>query len=218
VLDGRRITGVRAWCAAVRCLSARVRGEVILAAGAVGSPLILQRSGIGDAEALNRLGIEPCAITCLGVGANLQDHLQIRPVYKVSGVRTLNTDYANLARRLGMGVDYAAAAIRASDHGPLAAGDVLPLGPRTRRRPTCSFTSSRSASTSGAMACTGSAPSPPASAICARPAEGRGRGCRDPAWPTVPLIDPRYLTTPEDRRTSPSPPCAGRGGSWPSRP
>jgi choline dehydrogenase-like flavoprotein len=42
-----------------------------------------------------------------GVGANLQDHLQIRPVFKVSGVRTLNTDYANLLRRAGMGLEYA---------------------------------------------------------------------------------------------------------------
>jgi choline dehydrogenase len=103
--NGRRITGLRAWRGG-QVLSARVRGEVILAAGAVGSPVILQRSGVGDAEALKRVGIEP-RHHLPGVGANLQDHLQIRPVYKVSGVRTLNTDYANLFRRLGMGVDYA---------------------------------------------------------------------------------------------------------------
>lgn len=103
--DGRRVTGLQARRGG-QPLTARAKGEVILAAGAVGSPVILQRSGVGDSEALKRVGVEP-RHHLPGVGANLQDHLQIRPVYKVSGVRTLNTDYANLARRLGMGVDYA---------------------------------------------------------------------------------------------------------------
>ncbi len=89
-----------------RTVTARARGEVVLAAGAIGSPAILQRSGIGDPARLTAAGI---AVThaAPGVGANLQDHLQIRPVFKVSGVRTLNTDYANLIRRGMMGVDYA---------------------------------------------------------------------------------------------------------------
>lgn len=85
--------------------SARVRGEIILSAGAVASPAILERSGIGDAARLQAMGI-PVARHLPGVGENLQDHLQIRPVYKVHGVRTLNTDYANLFRRGMMGVDY----------------------------------------------------------------------------------------------------------------
>ena len=104
VLDGRRVVGVRA-ARGGQVLTARVAGEAILAAGAVGSPLILQRSGVGDAEALKQAGVV-VQHDLPGVGANLQDHLQIRPIYKVSGVRTLNTDYANLARRFGMGVDY----------------------------------------------------------------------------------------------------------------
>lgn len=103
--DGKRVIGLRARRGG-QALSARAKGEVILAAGAIGSPVILQRSGVGDAEVLNRIGVAP-RHHLPGVGANLQDHLQIRPVYKVSGVRTLNTDYANLARRLGMGLDYA---------------------------------------------------------------------------------------------------------------
>ncbi len=85
---------------------AAVTGEVVLSAGAVGSPPILERSGIGDGERLRDLGIA-VAHHAPGVGANLQDHLQIRPVYKVTGVRSLNTDYANLARRAWMGIDYA---------------------------------------------------------------------------------------------------------------
>lgn len=103
--DGKRVIGLRARRGG-QALSARAKGEVILAAGAIGSPVILQRSGVGDAEGLKRVGVVP-RHHLPGVGANLQDHLQIRPIYKVRGVRTLNTDYANLARRLGMGLDYA---------------------------------------------------------------------------------------------------------------
>lgn len=88
-----------------RTFRAGVTGEVVLAAGAVGSPVILERSGIGDGERLSALGI-PVVRHAPGVGENMQDHLQIRPVYKVSGVRTLNTDYRNLARRAWMGIAY----------------------------------------------------------------------------------------------------------------
>lgn len=104
LLDGKRILGL-CGLRAGQAVSARVSGELILAAGAIGSPVILQRSGIGPGEALTQAGV---AVThdLPGVGANLQDHLQIRPVFKVRGVRTLNTDYANLIRRVGMGLDY----------------------------------------------------------------------------------------------------------------
>lgn len=68
--------------------------------------MILERSGIGDAGRLRRLGIET-VVDLPGVGENLQDHLQIRPIYKVTGIRTLNDTYANLFRRAMMGVDYA---------------------------------------------------------------------------------------------------------------
>ena len=84
---------------------ATAAGEVVLSAGAINSPAILERSGIGDAARLGGLGI--ASVHHLpGVGENLQDHLQIRPVYKVSGVRSLNTDYYNLLRRAWMGVEY----------------------------------------------------------------------------------------------------------------
>ncbi|MCO5084602.1 MAG: GMC family oxidoreductase N-terminal domain-containing protein [Rhizobiaceae bacterium] len=81
-------------------------GEIVLSSGTVASPLILERSGIGDPAILKAHGIEP-VVESRGVGKNLQDHLQIRPVYKVSGIRTLNGDYGNLFRRAMMGVDYA---------------------------------------------------------------------------------------------------------------
>ena len=85
---------------------AQARGEVVLAAGAVASPKLLELSGIGDAARLRDLGIAPLR-HAPGVGENLQDHLQIRPVYKVTGVPTLNSRYKNLFKRALMGVEYA---------------------------------------------------------------------------------------------------------------
>jgi choline dehydrogenase len=81
-------------------------GEMILSAGAVGSPQILQLSGIGDAGALSALGITPVA-DLKGVGANLQDHLQIRAVFKVKGVKTLNTLASSLWGKAMIGIEYA---------------------------------------------------------------------------------------------------------------
>jgi len=77
----------------------------VLSAGAVASPGILERSGIGDGARLSAHGIETL-VHSPGVGENLQDHLQIRPIYKVTGITTLNDMYANLFRRAMMGVDY----------------------------------------------------------------------------------------------------------------
>ncbi|GAB4037158.1 MAG: GMC family oxidoreductase N-terminal domain-containing protein [Rubrivivax sp.] len=68
----------------------RAARELVLAAGAVHTPVLLQRSGIGPAPLLQRLGI-PVLHALPGVGENLQDHLQIRAVFAVDGVRTLNT-------------------------------------------------------------------------------------------------------------------------------
>ncbi|RJF85815.1 GMC family oxidoreductase [Sphingomonas cavernae] len=103
--DGKRATGLIFRRDNER-FEAHVRGEVILATGAVGSPKILQLSGVGDPEALRRFDV-PVIHELRGVGGNLQDHLQIRPVFKVSGVPTLNTQYANLFRRAGMALEYA---------------------------------------------------------------------------------------------------------------
>ena len=85
---------------------ARCRGEVILAAGAINSPKLLNLSGVGRPDCLKSLGISPLH-ALPGVGANLQDHLQQRAIYKVSGTRTLNETYHSLPRRAWMGIDYA---------------------------------------------------------------------------------------------------------------
>lgn len=86
--------------------TATARGEVILCAGAIGSPHLLQRSGIGPGAWLTAAGVTPL-LDRMGVGRNLQDHLQQRAIYRVAGVRTLNETYWNLAQRAWMGIDYA---------------------------------------------------------------------------------------------------------------
>jgi choline dehydrogenase len=90
-------------------VEARVRsgGEVLLAAGAIGSPQILQLSGIGPGALLQRHGIG-VALDRPGVGANLQDHLQIRAVFAVDGTRTLNTRAASWWGKALIGLEYAA--------------------------------------------------------------------------------------------------------------
>jgi choline dehydrogenase len=84
----------------------RASSEVLLCAGAIGSVQILQLSGIGAAKSLHAVGVEP-RHELPGVGANLQDHLQIRAVFKVSGTRTLNTRAATLWGKAGIAAEYA---------------------------------------------------------------------------------------------------------------
>ena len=101
VFDGRRAVGVR-WRQGGQERLARCRGEVILAAGAIGSPQIMLLSGVGPAQQLSEHGI-PVVLDRPGVGANLQDHLQLRLIYKVDGITTLNEQYHSplgLARML----------------------------------------------------------------------------------------------------------------------
>ncbi|MCA1335038.1 GMC family oxidoreductase [Pseudooceanicola marinus] len=87
-------------------VTARARREVVLAAGAVNSPALLQLSGLGPAELLRRHGIEVLR-DMPGVGENLQDHLQIRAVYKVAGTKTLNALTASLFGKAAIGLEYA---------------------------------------------------------------------------------------------------------------
>lgn len=82
------------------------RGEVILSAGAIGSPQILQLSGIGPAGLLKGFGIE-VEHDLPGVGENLQDHLQIRAVFKVGNAKTLNTLANSVFGKAMIGLEYA---------------------------------------------------------------------------------------------------------------
>jgi choline dehydrogenase len=83
----------------------KAAGEVILSAGAIGTPHILQLSGIGPARLLQKYGI-PVLKDVPAVGGNLQDHLQIRAVFKVQGVKTLNTLANNLWGKTKIGLEY----------------------------------------------------------------------------------------------------------------
>lgn len=112
----QRLTFKRDAEGVLRCSGARVdrkgktfdvtaRRETVLSAGAVNSPLILQLSGIGPAKLLREHGIE--VLRNAPVGENLQDHLQIRAVYKVNGTRTLNTLANTLFGKAKIGAEYA---------------------------------------------------------------------------------------------------------------
>jgi choline dehydrogenase len=88
VLDGRRAVGVE-FSRGGRTERAEARAEVILSAGAIGSPHLLQLSGIGDPQHLGRIGV-PVAHALPGVGKNLQDHFLARVTCEVRGIPTLN--------------------------------------------------------------------------------------------------------------------------------
>ncbi|MGF6655155.1 choline dehydrogenase [Paraburkholderia youngii] len=105
VFDGRRCTGVEYRGAEVDYV-AKARCEVILSAGAVNSPQLLELSGVGNGARLQNLGIE-IVQDLRGVGENLQDHLQLRMAFQVQGVRTLNTMSAHWWGKLMIGMQYA---------------------------------------------------------------------------------------------------------------
>ncbi len=105
MFEGRRAAGVR-WRRGGEVRSARCRGEVILAAGSIGSVQLMLLSGIGPAQHLREHGI-PVVADRPGVGANLQDHLQLRLIYKVDGITTLNERYHSPFGRARMLAEYA---------------------------------------------------------------------------------------------------------------
>ena len=104
VFEGRRAVGV-----ALRdgqgARVERARAEVILCAGAIGTPKILQLSGIGPGGLLQEMGID--VLRDAAIGENLQDHLQLRCIYKVTGAKTLNTLSASLWGKARIAAEYA---------------------------------------------------------------------------------------------------------------
>ncbi len=105
IIENKHVRGIEFRIGNNRC-SATSRIETILAAGSLGSPAILQRSGIGDPAFLQSFGIN-VARALPGVGNNLQDHLQLRSVYKVRGIKTLNAQMHSLFGKAMMGLEYA---------------------------------------------------------------------------------------------------------------
>ena len=120
LLEGGRAVGVELLEGGHRH-AVRARREVVLSAGAVGTPQLLQLSGIGPGALLQRHGI-PVQHALPGVGENLQDHLQIRAVFGVEGVPTLNTLANSLVGQGAHRGRVRAHAQRADEHGAVAAG------------------------------------------------------------------------------------------------
>ena len=177
----------------------RVRGELVLAAGAIGSPQLLQLSGIGPGELLARHGIRP-VLEAPEVGRNLQDHLQLRCIFKVQGTKTLNQTAATLWGKALIAAEYALRrtgpmSMAPSQVGVFARSDahfetpnlefhVQPLSLDAFGQPLHAF------------------PAITASVCNLRP-EARGEvsiASPDPSAP--PAIRPNYLSTPGDRRVA----------------
>ncbi|PZQ77656.1 MAG: choline dehydrogenase [Variovorax paradoxus] len=115
VFEGTRAVGVE-YQHAGRTRIVRARKEVILAAGAFQSPQILQVSGVGPSDLLLQMGI-PVVADLQGVGANLQDHFQVRLMYEVSKPITTNDSLRSVVGQVGMGLRWAL-----NRSGPLAVG------------------------------------------------------------------------------------------------
>ena len=198
LFDGLRATGVRFQQNGRTC-EARARGEVILCAGSIGSTQILQRSGIGPFDWLADHGI-PVVLDRQGVGRNLQDHLQQRAIYKVQGVKTLNETYHSMIGLGLMGAQYAL-----FQRGPLTMAPSQ-LGLFTTSSPDHELPNIQFHIQPLSLDRFGEPlhrfPAVTVAACNLRPTsrgEVRLRSA-DPA--AVPVIDPNYLATEDDRRVA----------------
>lgn len=104
VINNKRVTTVE-YVHNNQVLSASCRGETVLCAGSIGTPQILELSGIGKPEILKKAGIDPIHVSSK-VGENLQDHLQLRMIYKVQNVKTLNEQASSLVGQALIGLEY----------------------------------------------------------------------------------------------------------------
>ncbi|MDW8313256.1 MAG: GMC family oxidoreductase, partial [Burkholderiales bacterium] len=180
-------------------LSVRATQEVILAAGAIGSVQLLERSGIGQAERLHALGIPPL-LDRRGVGENLQDHLQLRAVYRVEGAQTLNTRAASLWGRLSIGIEYLL-----FRRGPMAMAPSQ-LGAFTRSDPRHRHPNVEFHVQPLSLPAFGE-PLDPFDAITAsvcnlNPTSRGSVHIQSPEPEAAPAIQPNYLATEEDRRVA----------------
>jgi choline dehydrogenase len=177
-------------------VTARATQEVILSAGSIGSVQVLQLSGIGAADELQALGITPVS-DVPGVGRNLQDHLQIRAVYKVQGATTLNTLANSLWGKARIGLEYA---LRRS--GPMSMSPSQ-LGAFTRSSPDQPHANLEYHVQPLSLDAFGEPlhnfPAFTAS-VCNLNPTSRGRvSLRSADFQTAPAIAPNYLSTAEDR-------------------
>ena len=174
----------------------RAAAEVILCAGAVGSVALLQHSGVGAGDRLQALGV-PVVQSLPGVGANLQDHLQLRLAYKVSGVATLNRQANSLIGKAWMGLQYAL-----WRRGPLTMSPSQ-LGAFTRSDPTVATPDLEYHVQPLSLERFGEPLHPfPAftASVCQLRPRSRGTvGISSPDWRRPPEIRPNYLSDAYDR-------------------
>jgi choline dehydrogenase len=197
--DGRtRCTGVQVWDGR-QMRTAHARRELILCAGAIGSPQILQLSGIGPAALLQRHGI-PVVADLPGVGANLQDHLQIRAVYKVSGAATLNVLASSWHGKARIGLEYLA-----TRSGPMSMAPSQ-LGAFTRSAPDQRWPNIQYHVQPLSLDAFGEPlhcfPAFTASVCNLNPTSRGTVQIKSPRFDDAPAIAPNYLGTDEDRRVA----------------
>ncbi|WDG54136.1 GMC family oxidoreductase [Pseudomonas chlororaphis] len=177
----------------------KARREIILSAGSIGSPSILQRSGIGPAALLQRLGIG-VAHELPGVGGNLQDHLQLRLIYKLENARTLNQIAGSLWGKMGMGLRYLYDRSGPLSMAPSQLGAFARSGPEQTSANLEYHVQPLSLERFGEPL--HAFPAFTASVCDLRP-QSRGRVQIRSADPqAVPLIQPNYLSHPEDLRVA----------------
>jgi len=180
-------------------IQVRCRGEVLLSAGSVGSPQILQLSGIGDGARLQAVGVAP-RHELPGVGGNLQDHLQVRAVFAVDGTRTLNTLSATMLGKARIAAEYALARSGPMSMAPSQLGAFTRSDP-DRRWPNVQYhVQPLSLDAFGEPLHAFEAFT---ASVCNLNPESRGEvhiRTADPA--EAPLIAPRYLATEGDRRVA----------------
>src|SRR5436190_16252307 len=195
--------GTRAACVRFRrggeSFEARTRGEVILSAGALGSAQILQLSGVGPGEWLAEAGV-PVVADRPGVGGNLQDHLQQRAIFKVSGVKTLNETYHSLVGRALMGAEYALFRTGPLTMAPSQLGILTTSSPDHERANIQFHVQPLSLDRFGEPL--HRFPAVTVSACNLRPTSRGTVRLRSADPAAAPRIAPGYLATPEDRRVA----------------
>ena len=193
-----RCTGVEVQTPQGR-VTAHARCEVLLSAGAVNSPQLLQLSGIGPAALLQQHGIAVLQDTP-GVGANLQDHLQVRAVFKVQGTSTLNTLASSLWGKARIGMEYAF-----KRTGPMSMAPSQ-LGAFTRSRPGMRYPNLQYHVQPLSLDAFGEPlhrfPAFTASVCNLNPTSRGTVQIRSPHFADAPAIAPHYLSTPEDRQVA----------------
>jgi choline dehydrogenase-like flavoprotein len=198
LFDGRRAVGVR-FRRGGQVFEARSRREVILSAGSIGSTQLLQLSGVGPADWLAELGV-PVLLDKPGVGRGLQDHLQQRAIYRVSGVKTLNETYHSLVGRGLMGAQYALLRTGPLTMAPSQLGIFTTSSPDHERANIQFHVQPLSLDRFGEPL--HRFPAITVSACNLRPTSRGMIRLRSPDPAAAPAIAPNYLDTDEDRRVA----------------